>query len=414
MSQSTLIVGGGVIGIAIAHYLQERGHAVTVIDQGRIGGGSSWGNCGYVCPSHSLPLAEPGMVLTGLKSLLNPRAGFRIKPQWRPALFRWLWQFARRCNEPQMLSDGGHLHRLLTLSRDQYTELFATTRLSAQWQPKGLLYVLKTDKGIAAQAHTDDLLQRHFEVRSEFIAGPDLPDIDPALRPDLAGAYWYRQDASLEPAQLVSHWSKHLQGLGVPMHAHCALQSVQTQSGQITGLQTTQGLLQADHYVFAVGAWSGLLQQELACELPVEPCKGYSVTVDRPHGAPQLPMLFPEHRVGLTPFDDTLRLGSMIEFAGFDQSIPPARIKQLFRAAKPYLQHPIQPTNPQPWCGWRPMTWDSLPIIGRVPKFENAWLATGHNMLGITLAPATGKLVAELITDQNPSVDPKPYAPGRF
>ena len=124
-------------------------------------------------------------------------------------------------------------------------------------------------------------------------------------------------------------------------------------------------------------------------------------------------MLFPEHRVGVTPFPDGFRLGSMMELAGFDATVPARRIRQLVESARCYLHEPAGAVR-ETWSGWRPMTWDSLPIIGHVPGLDNAVLATGHHMLGMTMAPATGRLVAEVLSGGDPHIDPAPFSPQRF
>ncbi len=413
-TEKVLIVGGGVIGIASAHYLTELGYAVTVIDQGEIGGGSSYGNCGYICPSHMLPLAEPGMVKTGLKSLLNPQAAFRIKPQLRFALYRWLYQFARRCNHQQMLEGAFHLKSILEDSRQEFELLLTGTALQAQWKKTGLFYVLKSAQGVEDFLVTDHILSDHFGLKARFIDGSELIEFDPALKPGLAGGFLYDNDASLEPSEFVTNWANSLVNKGVQLIEHCQLTQVKKAGKMLVSIETTKGEMTADHFVFATGAWSSLLASELGCRIPVEPCKGYSVTTDRPAVCPKIPMLFPEHRVGVTPFDDTFRLGSMMEFSGFDTQIPSSRIEQLYQSAEPYLRSSFDTTNEKPWFGWRPMTWDSLPIIGHVPKFNNALLATGHSMLGVTLAPATGKLVAALVAGQQPDIDPTPFSPSRF
>ena len=165
---------------------------------------------------------------------------------------------------------------------------------------------------------------------------------------------------------------------------------------------------------FCSGSWSSEWGAELGIEIPIQPGKGYSVTMKRPEVCPQFPMLFPEHRVGVTPFDDAYRLGSMMEFVGFDQSIPDKRIQQLKRSAEPYLKQPWTEEIFETWYGWRPMTWDSLPVIGQAPGLDNVFLATGHNMLGLSLAPSTGRLLAEIVTNKKTHVDPAPYSPDRF
>lgn len=409
-----IVVGGGVIGVACAHYLAAAGLAVTVIDQGGIGGACSSGNCGYVCPSHVLPLTEPGAVGMALKSLFTPNAPFRVKPRLDPALWKWMWEFAKRCTHRQMLEAGRHLQAILDASIAEYRRLVREEGLDCQWTEKGLLYVLRTERGMKAFAETDRLLTDHFGVPAVRLDGAALPAFDPALRSGLAGAFHYPGDASLRPDRLMGSWAGILADRGVRFVDHCRLDAVHRSDGRVTGLETSRGRLRAERYVFAVGAWSPRIAGELGCPIPIEQGKGYSVTMHRPDPCPVHPMLFPEHRVGVSPFHDGYRLGSMMEFAGYDTSIPARRIAQLRESAAPYLVAPVGAGPEETWYGWRPMTWDSLPIIGPVPRLANALLATGHNMLGISLATATGRLVAELVTGSTPHLDPAPFSPDRF
>ena len=387
---------------------------VTVIDRGTIAGGCSHANCGYICPSHVLPLTEPGAIRTAIKSLFAPNSPFRVKPRFSPALWYWMWQFARRCNHRQMLAAGAHLKAILDSSMVEYRQLIADEALDCDWQQNGLLYVLQTDRGLREFAETDRLLTDHFGVSAKRIEGSDLPSFDPALVSGLAGAYHYEGDASVRPDLLNSQWSQRLQARGVTFIEHCELRHIATAAGKVTHLQTLRGDMQTERVVFATGAWSTQWSHELQCHVPIQPGKGYSVTTARPEPCPKYPMLFPEHRVGVSPFANGYRLGSIMEFAGYDTSIPQRRIAQLHDSARYYLISPIGPGSQQTWYGWRPMTWDSLPIIGRVPRLTNAYLATGHNMLGLSLAAATGKLIAEMIQEQTPHLDPTPYSPGRF
>ncbi|MFN3652030.1 MAG: NAD(P)/FAD-dependent oxidoreductase [Armatimonadota bacterium] len=409
-----LVVGAGIIGIACAHYLSRAGLRVTVIDQGRVAGGCSHGNCGYICPSHVLPLTEPGAIGTAVRSLLNPRAPFRVNPRLSPALWTWLWQFARRCNHQQMLTAGSHLKAILDSSMREYRRLVPEESLQCEWKENGLLYVLQTEHGTQEFARADRLLSDHFGVTARRLDGDELPSFDPALKPGLAGAFHYEEDVSVRPDLLNTSWSQRLQSQGVSFLEECRLERIRKHQGIITALQTSRGELSADCVVFAMGAWSPQLASELECPIPIEQGKGYSVTMAQPEPCPRYPMLFPEHRVGVSPFETGFRLGSMMEFSGYDTTIPPFRIQQLQDSARPYLVS-ASPGGPlETWYGWRPMTWDSLPIIGRVPKLQNAYLATGHNMLGLSLAPATGRLIADLIGGQAPHLDPAAYSPQRF
>ena len=408
------IVGGGVIGIACAHYLAEAGLEVTIVERGKIASACSKSNCGYICPSHALPLTEPGAFKTAIKSLFNPSAPFRVKPTWNPALFKWMFQFAKRCTHKQMLAAGKPLQAILEASMAEYHRLIKDHSFDCQWKEDGLLYVMQTKRGMDSFAKTDELVTSHFNIPATRIEGADLPEFDPGLKSGLAGAFLYPGDTSVRPDRLNSEWIAHLQKNNVTFVEECELKSVRKESGRIAAIDTSKGEFESEHFVFAFGAWAARWESELGCAIPVQPGKGYSVTLDRPENAPTHPILFPEHKVGVSPFDDGLRLGSMMEFAGYDTTIPDFRIKQLRDSAKPYLVANVDGEAQSKWYGWRPMTWDSLPIIGQAPNLSNGFLATGHNMLGLSLAPATGRLVAELVTGSKTHLDPVPYSPRRF
>lgn len=412
--ESAIVVGAGIVGIACAHYLNEAGLTVTVIDRGTIAGACSHANCGYICPSHVPPLTEPGAIRVALKSLFNPRSPFRVKPSLSPALWNWMWQFARRCSHRQVLTAGRSLQSILDASMREYRTLIPALALDCEWKEDGLIYVFRTQSGLNAFAETDRLLAEEFGVSAKQIGGEELPEFDSGLRPGLAGAFHYPGDTSVRPDRLNSQWSEHLRTRGVRFIECCELQSIEKSGERISGLRTSQGELDADHFVFAMGAWSSRWARELRCRIPIQPGKGYSVTMDRPDSAPRYPMLFPEHKVGVSPFERGFRLGSMMEFSGYDTSIPAHRIQQLRDSARPYLVASVDGAAREAWYGWRPMTWDSLPIIGATPQLRNACLATGHNMLGLSLAPSTGRLVAEHVTGQRPHIDPSPYSPARF
>ena len=413
-NEHIVIVGGGVIGIACAHYLSQAGAKVTVLEKDVMAGACSQGNCGYICASHILPLTEPDALWTGMKSLFNPRAAFRIKPQLRPELWRWLFEFARRCNQKQMLVAGAALQAILESSLAEYKQIVQKESLECEWEEKGLLYVFKTAAALEHFGKTDQFIAENFGVSAKRLEGNELPDFDLAFKPNLAGAYHYPNDTSLRPDLLSAQWVARLRKSGVNFTEGCHLSKVDREGGKVRALETSKGRIEADRFVFAVGAWSAKLAPMLGCRIPVEPGKGYSVTMQRPSVCPSHPMLLPEEKVGVSPFREGYRLGSMMEFVGFDNSIPASRIEQLRRSAEHYLVEPHTESILDTWYGWRPMTWDSLPIIGRVPNLENSYLATGHNMLGMAIASGTGLLLKEIMLDERPHIDPLPYSPDRF
>ena len=214
--KTVIVVGSGIIGIACAHYLSKTGIQVTVIDRKSIAGACSYGNCGYICPSHVLPLTEPGAFRVALKSLFAPHAPFRVKPRLSPALWNWMWQFAKRCTHRQMLASGNHLKSILDSSMVEYRKLIKEEQLDCEWTEKGLLYVLQTEKGMQEFSKTDQILSEHFGVKAHCIKGHDLPAFDPALKHDLAGAYYYPSDTSVRPDLLNSQWAERLKQNGIP------------------------------------------------------------------------------------------------------------------------------------------------------------------------------------------------------
>jgi D-amino-acid dehydrogenase len=414
MSKSVVVIGGGVIGTSCAQFLSKAGWQVTVIDRGTIGGGSSAANCGFVCPSHVLPLAEPGMVAEGLAALLHKNSPLKIKLRLDPALWSWLIHFALRCNTRDMLASARGIQPLLDASLALYRELVETERLDCEWQSRGLFFVYKSKAAFDAYAPTDRLLTDSFHCPAERYDGDSVLDLEPALKPGLAGGWYYHEDAHLRPDKLMRSWRERLEASGVTFREHCGFKGFRRRDGRASTVDTEQGDLTADAFVIAAGAWTPLLNDHLGCKIPIQPGKGYSLTMPRPSICPNVPMIFPETRVAVTPFQSGYRLGSMMEFAGYDETINPARLQLLRDGAAPYLREPTAEPVERTWFGWRPMTWDGLPIIDRAPALNNVVVAAGHNMLGLSMAPATGRLVAEILNEQKPFLDVAPYRAGRF
>ncbi len=408
------VIGGGVIGAACAYYLSRCGLTVTILDSGRFGSGSSHGNCGYVCPSHVLPLAAPGAVWMGLKALVARNSPLKVRARLDPALWNWFWRFSRCCNPRQVLQSGRAIQALLTSSRQLYDELLAEEQIACEWETKGLLFVFQTKQAFEHYAETDELLGREFGYRARRLIGRELAQFEPALKDDLAGGWLNELDAHLRPDLLMAELKRVLLARGVTIRENCAAGNFVLDNSRARAVQTPAGELPADGFVLAAGALSPKWSRDLRCRLPIQPGKGYSITMPRPTRCPAVPMIFEEHRVAVTPFQSGYRLGSTMEFAGYDSTIRRERIELLKSAARLYLHEPLVEPVQEEWFGWRPMTPDSVPIIGASPALKNVWIASGHSMLGLSMAPGTGKLIAEIITGEQPHIEPAPYSPARF
>jgi D-amino-acid dehydrogenase len=414
MSGHVVVVGGGVIGASCAYYLSRAGWSVTVLDRGEFGKGCSHGNCGFVCPSHVLPLAVPGAVRAALKALVSRNAPFSIKPRLDPALWGWLIRFARRCNVADMMQAGRALQALLNSSRALYDTLMKEEPFDCEWEARGMLVVFLHREAMEHHADTDRLLRESFDMGAERYDGDQLVELEPALKPGLAGGWLYRSDAHLRPDKLMSSWQRVLEARGVTVRERCEATGLVREDGRARAVGIGQGEIGADAVVVATGAWTPMLGEQLGCRVPIQPGKGYSITMRRPAPCPAIPLIFDEHRVAVTPWASGYRLGSTMEFAGYDTSIQPRRLQLLREGAIPYLHEPYCDPVLEEWQGWRPMTSDSKPIIDRSPALANVLIAAGHNMIGVATATATGKLVAEMLSGDRPHINPEPFAVTRF
>jgi D-amino-acid dehydrogenase len=409
-----IVVGSGFIGTACAYFLSRSGWQVTLLERGVFGQGCSHANCGLVCPSHVLPLATPGALRLGLKALFDGNSPLRIRPGFNWALWSWLYHFGRRCNRQDMMASAQAIRALLNASRRLYDELFETESMACDWETRGVLFVFLTAAAFEHSVHHYQLLRECFDLPAARYDGKELSDLEPALKPGLAGGWLHRTDAHLRPDRLLDSWRQVLERRGVTVRENCELVGFVRRDGRASAVVTGQGELPADAFVVATGAWTPLLNKHLGCRIPIQPGKGYSITMPRPARCPVYPLIFEEHRVVATPFQSGYRLGSMMEFAGYDATLDPRRLELLRNGARQYLHEPYCEPVEEEWFGWRPMTYDSKPIIDRSPVMENVIIAAGHNMLGLSMAPATGKLVAELLGEERPFLDVEPYSVKRF
>jgi D-amino-acid dehydrogenase len=313
-----------------------------------------------------------------------------------------------------MMKAGHAIQALLNSSRTLFDELIRAERIECEWETKGLLFVFKTPKHFDHYAHTDELLTREFAMPAKRFESAELAALEPALKSGMAGGYLYQSDAHLRPDKLMSELRAVLASLGVDIRENTAATGFATSGGTATAVRTNAGDLPADAFVVATGAWTPQLNAALGCRIPIQPGKGYSITMPRPALCPTYPLIFEEHRVAVTPFASGYRLGSTMEFAGYDERLNRSRLSLLTDAAKLYLKDPLAEPVQEEWWGWRPMTFDSVPVIDRAPVASNVLIAAGHNMLGLSMATGTGKLVTEMLDGAATHINAAPYSLKRF
>jgi D-amino-acid dehydrogenase len=416
MSERTsdvLIVGGGVIGLACAWYLLRAGRSVTVLELGRTGDGASHGNCGTITPSHAPPLPEPGVLARALKWMLKPDAPLYIRPRVDPALWRWLLKFMAHSN-PRDHARGARIRAgLLNASYEALGTLLDEAGIDCGLQRSGLLYVFRSTQYLAAHAGLPESLQP-LGITAELWDGARMEREEPALRPGVTGGIWFPGDASLRPDQLVAGLTRAVREAGGEIVENTPVDRFEIEGERVTALRSGGRRWAAGEVVLATGAWSPALARELGLRLPIQPGKGYSLTFARPALAPRRALVLKEPSVCVTTWADGFRLGSTMEFSGYDERLNPVRLAALRRGAAEFLHEPGAGEPVESWYGWRPMTWDDLPVIGRAPRLRNLVIASGHGMLGVSMAPVTGMLVRDLLLGRAPALDLEPLSPARF
>ena len=410
-----VVVGGGVVGACSAYSLAKAGWRVTIVDRAGFGSGCSHGNCGYICPSHALPLAAPGAVWSTLKTLLYRNSPLKLRIPSVLSRLGWFWNFARKCNETDMLASAIGISRLLNSSRQLYDDLLTAEKIDCEWESKGLLFVFQSQSAFVHYAEVDHLLRDKFQLPAKRFDADSLLALEPSLKPGVsAGGWLYEGDAHLRPDVLMKEMQRVLIRFGVEIVERNPVRGFRNEGQKTIAVETQQGDLQCDAIVMATGAWTPQLNHQLGCKVPIVPGKGYSLTMPRPEKCPIYPMIFEEHRVAVTPFRTGYRIGSTMEFAGYDETLNRDRLGLLKAGAEVYLQTPSAEPVQEEWWGWRPMVYDGNPIIDFAPVAKNVLIAAGHGMLGLSMATGTGKLVAEMLCGDKPHVDPAPFSLGRF
>ena len=407
-----LIIGAGATGLATALALSDAGRQVRILDAGRIGGATSHGNCGTITPSHAPPLAAPGVLSRALRWMLSPQAPLYIPPRLDPALWRWLFHFAARCNARDWQHSARGRAALLNDSRQRLADWVRRHSLDCEFAEKGLDYVFREPRNFEWHAAECEALQA-LGIATEVIDGDDYLRQEPAFNDGIVGAIRFPGDASLRPDRYTAELGRVLRGRGVVIEEQCPLLSFEPRAQDVR-VRTGNGERHARELVLATGAWSPRLAAQIGVRVPIQAGKGYSITASRPAQVPRRPVVLKDRSVFVIAWDGRMRLGGTMEFSGHNRRLNATRLRALEDAARQYLRQPLGERVHERWYGWRPMTWDDMPVLGRSPKHANVWLAAGHGMLGISMSSGSGQLMADLITGRAPAIDPAPYRAERF
>jgi D-amino-acid dehydrogenase len=408
-----VVVGGGAIGVCCAWYLSRQGLKVTLLERDEVGEGCSYGNAGLVVPSHSIPLAAPGVWQQGLRWMLRPGSPFRVKPRLDAGLLRWLWRFRAACTIGHVQRSLPVLRKLSYASLALWDELAARPGLEFGYRKGGMLTAFRTPHGFAEGTREAALLLDHG-VTNQVLSAKAVLAAEPSLHPSLSGGVFFPDDAQLVPDRFVTGLAALARGEGVEVRTSTEATGFEVSDGRVLAVLAAGRRFEVDELVLAAGAASARLGRKLGLRLPMEGGKGYSVTIHASRHGPRVPLILAEDRLAVTPMGERVRLSGTLELAGEDLSVDRPRALRLLGAAQAWFREPhAVDERADVWSGLRPCTPDGLPLIGRPRRLANVIIATGHAMLGVSLAPITGRLVADLAS--TPRAEPDgALRPDRF
>lgn len=409
-----VIVGGGVIGLCSAYYALRRGFAVTLLERGGAGADNcSTGNAGMIVPSHFIPLAAPGMIAKGLRMMLNPESPFFIRPRLDPALVKWAWSFYRHSTAAHVEATAGLLRDLNLESRRLFGELAADADFGLV--RRGLLMLCKTTKGLDEEAGVAEAARR-IGLEAEVLDAAATAKADPGITMEVAGSVWFPQDCHLDPARFLAAMRGAVIALGGVIEHGVEIDRIDCGGGRVRAVSGGGRRIEADQFVVAGGSWSEDLLRQVGLRLPLQAGKGYSLTLEAPPELPGLCSIFTEAKVAVTPMGGTLRFAGTMEVGPPDLKVDPRRVRGIIKSVSGYFPRFSEADfdGIQPWAGLRPVSPDGIPYLGRVPRMDNLLAATGHAMMGLSLAPVSGRLVADLLAGDVPFRPIEAMAPGRF
>jgi D-amino-acid dehydrogenase len=405
-----------VVGVCCAYYLALRGASVTVLEREELGRAASFGNAGLISPGHP-PINRPGRVRQALHSLGDRLSPLYVQPRWDPSLIRWLWAFRRFCTDAHVEHAMRAIAPLGLRTTSLFDELVSGEGLDCGYRRSGYLEVFDTEAGLASGRAEARVVERHG-FAPEYLSGAALREREPLLGPGVTGGWAHDEGMIVDPYRFVLEMADRADRRGALIRSGTDVREIRSERGRVAGVRTASGeFVEADAVVLATGAYSPELMASLGCPLPIQPAKGYHA--DRARDDPRtpnlrVPCLLGERAVFCSPMDDRVRFAGTLEFSGLNLDLRRDRLRQLDAAARRYFTSPDLSDPVSEWCGLRPCTPDGLPAIGSVPGYAGAYVATGHAMLGLTLGPVTGSLLADMVIGGAASPGIEAFRPERF
>ena len=413
MSRKVIIIGGGIIGVCSAYYLQKEGCEVSIVDQSNMDAGASYVNAGYLSPSHIIPLSAPGVMKKGLKWMFNPKSPLYIKPRLDADFLKWTYAFNKSCNPVHVQKAIPSIKNITLLSQSLYEEIKRNENFNFHYEKKGLLMLCQTNKMLEEEVKTAHIAKKEGLEAYELSLG-ELKQLEPDVELNVKGATYYKCDSHSTPQEFMTEMKSYLKNAGVSIYFNEKVEDIRVQDGKILSITTNWQTLKADEFVLAAGSWTHLLSKKLDLNLLLQAGKGYRINTNQSTGI-RIPAILAEKKVAVTPMNGFTRFAGTMEIAGINDEINKIRVDAIANAANLYYPK-IKLTNEEKSdaaCGLRPVSPDGLPFIGKSTKCNNLTIAAGHAMMGWSMGPGTGKLVSEIIMHKIPSINMDLFHPDR-
>ena len=400
------IIGGGIVGLCSAYFLQQEGVEVTIIDKGDLSDGTSHGNAGMIVPSHFVPMASPGVIAQGIKWMFDSKSPFYIKPRLNLELAQWMWKFYKSCNRKNVNRAIPVLFEFNQQSKVLYNEFAAMPDFSFSYEEKGLLMLYKSahqekeEKEMAEKAHA-------VGIGADIMTPTELTQLEPDIKLDVRGGLFFPGDAHLYPGKFIANLIAYLKSQGVHFLTGNGVTDFKSSNGKVEKILLKNGSqLSTENVLFCSGSWTGKLLKKLGTKLLIQDGKGYSITLKQAKLKPKIPTILSEAKVAMTPMGDDLRIGGTLEISNFSKQINTKRLEGIIESApKYYPELDIEmPNTKDVWYGYRPCTPDGMPYVDQSTEYKNLYVATGHGMMGMSLGPATGKMMSEIFLGRKTSI----------
>ena len=413
MGKQVLVIGGGIIGLCSAYYLQKQGCQVSIIDQSHLNAGASYVNAGYLSPSHIIPLAAPGVMKKGLKWMFNPASPLYIKPRLELDFLKWVWAFHKSCNYNHVKKAIPAIKNIALWSQDLYDAIKQDEQFNFHYEKKGLLMLCQTEKLLDDEIKTLHIAKQEG-LEATSMTPEELKKLEPQVNINAIGATYYKCDSHTTPHEFMAEMKTYLKAKGVEFILNEKVEDIEVTNNTIQSVKTKNQLYKAEEFVLATGSWSSILTKKIGLQLLVQPGKGYRINKTQPTGI-QIPAILAEAKVAVTPMNGFTRFAGTMEIDAINHNISKVRVEAIANAVSKYYPEIkiTQPEKEQATCGLRPISPDGLPFIGKSAKCSNLTIATGHAMMGWSMGTGTGKLVSEIVLNKKPSFNIQLYHPDR-